>query len=150
MKRIIAIALMLLFVFALVGCQNQNDDANAKLKDGTYSATADSFSAQGYKPTVDVVIKDGKVYSVSIDELTEEGGTTKKALSENGQYRMVELGGAQSEWHEQVALYEKAVVEQGVDNVKLDDNGVPDAISGCTITVKAYADLIKEAINKAK
>ncbi|HHW45601.1 MAG TPA: FMN-binding protein [Clostridiales bacterium] len=150
-KSLLALILMFVFIFALAGCQNnqQGSNASGKLKDGTYSATAPDFNAQGYKPTVEVVIKDGKVISVSIDEIKEDG-STKKALSESGQYKMVELGGAQAEWHEQVALYEKAVVEQGVENVKLNDKGAPDAISGCTITVSDYAELIKEAINKAK
>lgn len=152
-KRLLAlVVLVFAFVFVLAACQNNQQDniKSDKLKDGTYTATATNFSPQGYKPTVEVVIKDGKVYSVLIDEISEDSGATKRAQSESGQYRMVELGGAQSEWHEQVALYEKAVVEQGVENVKLDENGVPDAISGCTITVGEYAELIKEAINKAK
>lgn len=125
-----------------------NTTASVTYKDGEYKAAAANFDDSGYKATVRVTVKDGAVESVDCDAEIKDGGT-KKALSESGKYGM-KAGGAQHEWHEEIALFEKWVAENGVDKVSTDKSGKTDAITGCTISVGDYVDLINEALDKAK
>lgn len=127
---------------------SQTSQHSAKYKDGEYKVSAPTYDDDGYKATVELVVKDGAVYSVSCDADTREKGT-KKALSEDGLYGM-KAGGAQHEWHEEIALFENYVMSSGVDAVSVDGEGRTNVISGCTIKVADYVDLINEALDKAK
>ena len=118
----------------------------AAYKDGTHTAESD-YNDQGYKTVVKVTVKDGKLTTVDCDEIDKDGGS-KKALSESGEYGM-KAGGAQAEWHEEVAAFEKAVVEKGVDAITIKDDGKTDAITGCTISVGHFVTVTKEALKKA-
>lgn len=117
-------------------------------KDGEYKAAAANYDDSGYKATVRVTVKDGEVESIDCDADIKDGGT-KKALSESGKYGM-KAGGAQHEWHEEIALFEEWVQKNGIDSVSTDKSGKTDVITGCTISVGDYVDLINEALDKAK
>lgn len=157
-KSIICIALALMLMLSLAACKMGKDDDNlisdhngstiVKYKDGEYKASESKFDDQGYKPTVKVVVKDGKLYSVDCDDEFQDDGT-KKAHSESGKYNM-KAGGSQYQWHEEIALFEKYVVENGLENINLNGQGKTDTIAGCTIAVDYYVKLIKKALEKAK
>lgn len=157
-SKVLSLMLVGLCLIGAVGCSNtkdgedmiskSSDTAAVVYKDGEYKASADNYDDQGYKPTVKIVVDNGVLYSVDCDAESKNEGT-KKADSESGQYNMKQ-GGSQYEWHEEIAFFEKHVVKNGVESIRLDDSGKTDAISGCTIAVKEYVDLIKEALNKAK
>lgn len=117
-------------------------------KDGTYKVSAPNYDDSGYKATVEVTVKDGKVFAVDCNADAKDG-STKKAYSESGNYGM-KKGGAQYEWHEEIAFFEKHVVENGIASVGVNKDGKTDAITGCTIAVADYVDLINEALDKAK
>ena len=116
-------------------------------KDGTYTAE-DDYNEDGYKAVVTATIENGRLSALRCDELDREGGS-KKALSESGQYGMKEKSGAAAEWHEEVAAFEKAVVQNGLSAIPLDSNGKTDAVTGCTISVSRFASLTQEALDKA-
>ena len=120
----------------------------AKYKDGEYIVSAPNYDDQNFKATVKVIVKDGRVASVDCDALAKDGDT-KKVQSENETYSM-KSGGAKHEWHEQIAYFEKHVVENGVDSVSIKGDSKTDTVTGCTIKVKDYVDLINEALDKAK
>lgn len=156
-KSILCLALsaVMLFSFAACGKKNNNNTVNSgsasaavKYKDGEYKASANTYDDQGYKSTVKVTVKDGVLYSVNCDAESKDEGT-KKAHSESGQYDM-KVAGAKHDWHEEIALFEKYVVENGVDSIKIDNAGKTDTITGCTIAVSEYVTLIREALDKAK
>ncbi len=159
-KGIICLCLSFAMCFAFVGCgkkddgkdmvSNGSESANkpVEYKDGEYEAADGKYDDQGYRDVVKVVIKDGKLYSVDCDADSKAGGT-KKDHSESGQYNM-KTGGAQYDWHEEIAFFEKHVVNKGVESVQLKNDGKTDTVSGCTIAVKNYVKLIKEAMDKAK
>lgn len=156
-KSILCLALSVMMLFSLVACGKGKDDgtmdnsssaAAVKYKDGEYKASANTYDDQGYKSTVKVVVKDGVLYSVNCDAESKSDGT-KKAHSESGQYDM-KVAGAKHDWHEEIALFEKYVVENGVDSIKVDNEGKTDTITGCTIAVSEYVSLIREALDKAK
>lgn len=121
--------------------------AAGSYKDGTYTAEGD-YDDQGYKPVVKATVTGGKLTALDCDEVKEDG-SGKKALSESGQYGMKEKAGAKGEWHEEVALFEKAAVEKGLDGISFGSDGKTDAISGCTISVSHFAALAREALQQA-
>lgn len=157
-KRTVLIALILMLAFSVIGCGKKDDGkdmvskeshtATTTYKDGEYEAAGAKYDDQGYRDTVKIVIKDGKLFSVSCDADSKNDGT-KKAHSESGQYNM-KAGGSQYEWHEEIAYFENYVVQNGIESVQLKNDGRTDSVTGCTIVVKKYVDLIKDALNKAK
>lgn len=127
--------------------------AEAKYKDGTYVAEGASFEeASGWKDTVTLEIKDGKIVSANWNGVHKDGGDDKKTQSANGKYGMKTIGKAIAEWHEQAALAEAYLIEkQDPTAIKFTDaEGHTDAISGATIKVSAFFTLAEEALNKAK
>lgn len=148
---IIAVA-MLLFA----GCGKKDNGGSSspdaadsvKYKDGEYLASSPNYDDQGFMATVKVIVKDGQIASIDCDALAKEGDS-KKVQSENGTYSM-KAGGAKYEWHEQIAYFEKHVREKGIDSVNIKSDQKTDTVTGCTIKVKEYVDLIKEALNRAK
>lgn len=148
--------LVALMLFTVSGCGKKNGNINSadteskvvEYKDGEYKSAAKDFDDNGYKSTVTVVIKDGSIQSIYCDA-DKKGGGTKKADSENGIYDM-KKGGSQYDWHEEVAFFEEYVRENGVGNLRLDANGKTDVVTGCTISVSEYVDLINNALEKAE
>ena len=62
-----------------------------------------------------------------------------------------EYGSKVGEWYQQAEALEKYVVDnQGIDNLKLDESGHTDAVSGCTIKIDALYSAINNALNQAK
>lgn len=139
--------LCLLVVVLLVGCSKG-------YKEGEYTGSAvDSYGGQNNTATAKVTIdKDGKITSVFLDTTYTKDGvaTTKKTLKE--EYGMLSsYGSSIGEWYEQVEKLEQAVVEhQGIDFLKLDDEGKTDAVSGCTIKIDAMYEALSKALDSAK
>lgn len=177
MKRILAIASALLVLAMFAGCsEKERDDLNSvisdaqsdvesgvdsilpgsdtdskvsSMKNGKYTVNAEEYDESGYLATVTVTISDGKVVSVSIDDVDKDK-QSKKALSESGGYGMKEKGNAQGEWHEEIALLEQALTKNGSADIAVNAEGKTDAISGCTISVGKYLDLYNKALEKAQ
>ncbi|MBE6798219.1 MAG: FMN-binding protein [Ruminococcaceae bacterium] len=155
-KRIISVVLIAVaVVMSLAGCGKKKnnssgagDAGSVKYKDGEYLASSPTYDDQGFMATVKVIVKDGQVASIDCDALAKEGDS-KKVQSENGNYSM-KPAGAKYEWYEQIAFFEQHVKEKGVESVNIKDDQKTDTVTGCTIKVKEYVDLIKEALNRAK
>ncbi len=160
LKSVMAVLLLCALVLCCAGCGKKDMDdsmnsdggssatANATLEDGEYEAHDTVFDDQGYRDTVKITVRDGKVYSITCDAESKDGGT-KKEHSESGKYNM-KAGGAQYDWHEEIAFFERYVTEKGVESVNLKSDGKTDTVTGCTIAVKNYVKLINEAVEKAK
>ncbi|NLN42421.1 MAG: FMN-binding protein [Clostridiales bacterium] len=178
MKKLLSILLMMVLVVSIftacAGSRNEGDttvppatydtndaaddtqdaqddaDVDAGLKDGTYTAEADEFH-NGWKDNVTIEVKDGKIASVNWNSEAENGGKDKKTASKDGDYGMVENGGASAEWHEQAEKVEAFLVEkQDVDAIQVKDDGTTDAVAGVTIKVNGFVDLVKKALSEAK
>lgn len=158
-KKVISSAVCAaVIVLSMVGCGgDKNKDSSSagsyttesvKYKDGEYLASSPNYDDQGFMATVKVIVKDGRVASVDCDALAKEGDS-KKVRSENGTYSM-KAGGAKHEWHEQIAYFEQHVIANGVDSISIKGDQKTDTVTGCTIKVKDYVDLINEALDKAK
>jgi len=140
----------LICVFALlvlVGCSNG-------YKEGEYTGVAsDSYGGQENIASAIVTIdSEGKITDVYLDTTytTSDGvNTTKKTLGND--YNMISNPGAVGEWYQQVEKLEQAVVKnQGIDFLKLNDEGKTDAVSGCTIKIDALYAALEDALEQAK
>ncbi|HAX72596.1 MAG TPA: FMN-binding domain-containing protein [Firmicutes bacterium] len=122
---------------------------NVLLEDGLYFAKSESFSTEdGWMNTVTLEIKDGNLVTVDLNAIHESGQMLKKQASLNGDYKMLELGGAQSEWHEQIQLFESYLLAfQSVEQLSLTDEGTTDAVTGVSINVADYVSLFKTAVD---
>ncbi len=157
-NKLIPLILAILLILSFAGCKRKDTDPNSSsagsqttvsksYKDGEYKASAPTYDDSGYKATVKVVVKDGTVFSVDCDAEHKENGT-KKSVSESGNYGM-KAGGAQHEWHEEIAYFENYVVDNGLNNIPTDTEGRTNVITGCTIKIRDYVELINEALDKA-
>lgn len=156
---IVTLALILALV---AGCgkdeanNNNNPPANnsgssngeqGELKDGLYYAEGDYAESSGWKEIVAIKVEGGKIVAANWNGLHKDGGLDKKTSSEKGYYGMKANGKAQAEWHEQAAAAEKYLLDnQSLDGVKLDGEGKTDAISGVSIHVNGFTELVAKAL----
>lgn len=127
-------------------------------KEGVYTGTAtDTYGGQNNTATAIVTVdSNGKITDVKLDTTytTSDGvETTKKTLGDaygmktgNSSY-----GTAKYEWYEQVEALEKAIVDgQGLNSIKLNDEGYTDSVSSCTIKIDALYNAVNSALEQAK
>ncbi|AEJ62287.1 hypothetical protein Spith_2030 [Spirochaeta thermophila DSM 6578] len=151
-KAIISMLVILMGVFLILsGCAKKEEAAASTWKDGVYFAQLPDFDPEtGWKDVVILEVKDGKIASVVWNAVHRDAGPDKITRSMNGQYPMVERGGAKVPWHEQ-AQKAVAYLLETQDPTKItykDDEGHTDAISGVSIHVKELFELAKEALER--
>jgi major membrane immunogen (membrane-anchored lipoprotein) len=111
-------------------------------RDGNYTASDAEFH-NGWKYFVDITVISGYAVSAHWDAEPEEEGTNKAQRSKDGEYGMVENGGAIAPWWEQARAVEEAfIASQSTD--------APDAISGATITIGGFFELAEQALAGAQ
>ena len=124
-------------------------------KEGVYTGTAtDSYGGQDNTATAIVTIdNNGKITDIKLDTTYTKDGvvTTKKTLgSDYGMYNNP-YGSTIGEWDTQVKALEDFIVEnQGLDDIKLNEDGKTDVVSGCTIMIDALYEAAEDALNQAK
>ncbi|KYH29577.1 MULTISPECIES: FMN-binding protein [Clostridium] len=122
--------------------QTQTEDTaktESALKDGTYKAEAKDFDDKGWKPFVEVEIKDGKIVAVNFDYTNKDG----KFKSEDAEYN--------KKMEEKVktgpAKYTKELEDSLVE--KQDPEAV-DTVAGATHSVENFKKLAGKALENAK
>lgn len=121
---------------------------NKNLEDGVYFSSAKDFSPRtGWKEVITIVVKDGKVTMVDWNAANVNGGPDKKTASKTGKYGMKAKGGAIDEWHVQAKRVEDFYMNSPkvVPEYK-DDEGHSDTITGATIHINSFYDLVEKAI----
>lgn len=174
-KKLTLILVTMLILTSIVGCNDKDDKAseappeqtqteqaqkeaaqdqapkteNIKLKDGTYHAEG-SADEKGWIPTADVVIENNKITAITFDDVDASGMFKSQAVAD-GNYDMT-VNGAKASWTDEIALFAAAIVDGTIDinHLTLDTEGKTDAVSGCTISVSPYVELVKSAIEQAK
>lgn len=139
--------LSILVVMLLSGCKKG-------YKEGVYNGSAtDTYGGQNNTATANITVDaNGKITDVKLDTTYTKDGkhTTKKTLGND--YQMKELNPtAVGEWYEQVEALEKNVIEnQGLDGIKLNEEGYTDTVSGCTIKIDALYKALESALKEAQ
>lgn len=169
MKKLIGFMLILTVVGSLfIGCGKKEDTTPAaestntestastettepsgsELVDGTYFAEEEKFEDSGWKYVLTLEVKDGKISKVDWNGVNINAGKDKKTISKDGEYGMVAKGKAIAEWHDQAAAVEAFLLEtQDVSKITLTDaDGHTDAISGATIKVGSFVNLVTKAL----
>jgi len=146
-KKTIAVVLVL---FAAAGIAFAQVDLS-KVKNGTYFAQQDSYSSSGWKGQVVVDVAGGKITDVQWNGVSNiAGAADKKSYAAAGKYGMVKASKIKAEWDVQSKAAEAWLVKtQDVNFSKLDANGKTDAISGATLTVSEFFELVRKALSSA-
>lgn len=119
------------------------------LKDGKYFSQQDGFGSSGWKSQVVLEVKGGKITAANWNGVSNIAGAgDKKSYDKAGNYNMVKFGKAQAEWYQQAEKVEQYLIQtQDINfNKYKDAEGRTDAISGATIHVKDFFDLVKKAL----
>lgn len=158
MKKHLALLMTLLLAASvLAGCGAKQaetpapaptPDETAAWADGMYYAQDDTYDAEsGWKSTVLLEVKDGKIVSANWNGISNKLGLDKKTASQTGKYPMVEKGGAKAPWHDQAAEMEKFLIEkQDPKAITVNAEGKTDAVSSVTISVGDFATLADKAL----
>jgi len=139
MKRFVATAFVALLASAVYA---------QTLKDGLYFAQDAGFGSSGWKAQVVLTVKSGKVTAANWNAVSNlAGAMDKKAYDKAGKYGMVKFGKAKAEWYQQAEKVEAHLVAtQDIAFAKYTNaEGATDAISGASIHVKEFFDLVKKA-----
>lgn len=174
MKKYIALALVLLLAFSLVGCSG-----NAKVKTGlaiitsissSKDATADAEgNAQADSVVVAVTVDaNGKIVACKLDTAQSKVGITAdgkistpldtefKTKQELGtDYGMKGVSGISKEWYEQADAFAAYCVGKTADQIKgiaINEEGSPtdaELASSVTMHVTSYIDAVAKAVGNA-
>ncbi len=124
--------------------------AAGEYKDGIYFAQEDKFNDHsGWKYMVTLEVKNGNIVYADWNGAHKDGGTNKKQRSMDGEYGMLENGGAQAPWYEQAHEAEFHLIEtQDPTAITYkDDEGHTDDLAGVSIHVIEFFDLAKKALD---
>jgi len=137
MRKMLSIALI--FAVTLTGTAFAQ-----KYKDGFYFAEEAAFARDGWKYQAVVEVAGGRIVSSKYNAVNVLGLADKKTLAKEGAYKM---GAKQGEWDVQSARVEAGLVKIGdASKIKTKPNGTTDAISGVSILVKNFLDLVPKAL----
>lgn len=106
------------------------------------------FEGEKGTDVVEIVYNNGTPVNLNIDNIQEDG-SSKRAASEEGTYDM----GGELKWHEQMDLLEDFIVANNFDTTKVnltDEDGHTDAVTGVSIKVGSYLDLVTQALEQTK
>lgn len=163
MKKLLSLSLVALLSMTLfVGCSSKEETTTeepttsveepateeATLVDGTYNVEG-SADSQGWVATAEIVIAGGEITAITFDATDAAGGTKSEAVA-NGSYDM-SVAGAQDSWTGEMATFADAIIAGSVDleTIAFDADGKSDAVSGVTVTVQPYVELVKAALEQA-
>lgn len=160
MRKLLLIAVSLAAAFALIGCGGQEETPAprpaaqepadpAALADGIYFAEADEYSRSGWKYVVSLEVSGGEITWVDWNAVHRDSGPDKKSYDRLGGYQMVARGGAVDEWYVQAQRTEEHLLDtQDPSAVSYtSDQGHTDDISGVTIYVSQFFDLVNDALS---
>ncbi|MCH3963763.1 MAG: FMN-binding protein [Clostridium sp.] len=147
---IIISALMIIALFTGCGGNTQTDQKTDKsntstekseaLKDGDYKAEAQNFDSKGWKPFVQIQVKDGKIVSAKYDYVNKEG----KYITQDQDYN--KNMSAKTNGMNPVK-YSKQLAD---DLVNRQDASKVDTVTGATESSEIFKELSEKLIENAK
>lgn len=139
-KVLSLIAVAALSTTILAGCGGSKDaSTEATLKDGKYTAESD-VDDRGYKSTIEIEVKDGKIATAKYNEVNDEEGTSKLDDAEYNK-KMKDIAGTNPE--EAFPQLETALVEK-------QDPSAVDAVTGATGSTEGFKAVAAKALESAK
>ena len=112
--------------------------------DGVYRAEGEEFG--GNRSLVTMVIENGEITELHWDSFDAEGNG-KRALSLQGKYTMTEDGLL---WADQADAVQNYVIEhQGLSGLTTNDEGKTDVVSGVSISIASFKELVKDCLAQA-
>ena len=114
-----------------------NQSGTGVLKDGKYTAEGKKYGDDGFRPYVEIEVENGKITEVDCDAVNEKGDFKKD-------------DDAHDSWEDKIELFEDEVELKGRDKITVNSDGMVSGINGLDIDVREYAELLKEAIDKAR
>jgi major membrane immunogen (membrane-anchored lipoprotein) len=142
MKRIMTLSLIL--AVALSGIAF----SQVKAVDGIYFAQDSDFAPQGgWKEQVVVTVAGGKITKVVWNGVSNLGVADKKTVAAAGGYGMQKASKLGLEWDKQAANVEVYLLKsQDPAFDKFKQDGTTDAISGASLHVKTFYELLNKAL----
>ncbi len=128
-KRMWAIGLL-----CLCACSANNKTTS----EGSYT------NAKGAVASAKITWEGDQMTAVELDETTED--TTKKTLGDA--YDMKPASAIGKNWNEQIAFLETYIVTNGIDQIRLNEEGKAeneDILTGCTISIDSYLKAVQDA-----
>lgn len=120
-----------------------------ELQDGFYYAEAGQYDKDGYREFVSMYISGGRIVEINWDAASQDSSDTKKSLGD--EYGLKAASDIGAEWRQQAEAFERYVLEhQGVSELKTNEAGKTDAISGCTISVSGAQTLAEQILAQAR
>lgn len=118
------------------------------LEDGLYFAEESDYSTDGWKNIVTLQVKDSKITDVHFNAINADATEFKRDLSEANLYIMDAEAQNKLKWHEQIKNIETYLIDnQSFSSLNVDDTGKTDTISGVSITVSPFINLVQSALN---
>jgi major membrane immunogen (membrane-anchored lipoprotein) len=147
MKKILLLAIALVSISGLAFAQVDL----AKVKDGVYFAEDKDFGSSGWKEQAIIEVANGKIVKVIWNGVSNlAGAADKKTYAASGKYGMVKASKIKAEWDVQAKAVEQFIVKNQDPNFnKFDASGATDAISGASMHVKPFFDLVQQALKSA-
>ena len=137
-KRLMIIVAMLALAYSM---------SAQTLKDGKYYAQDSAFASTGWKDQVVLEVKGGKISSVNWNGIGNQGLADKKTVAASGGYGMKKVA-KQGEWDVQAKKVEEYLIKvQDPSKITFNDKGKTDAITGASMTVSGFVDLVKQALS---
>ena len=154
-KAGVLVLILVMAMLAFTACSSTTPEPTPEpttgYVDGTYTAEATDFDAQGWKDSATVTITGGKISAVVLNGMNKDAtiGDKLSAVAA-GKYDMV-AAGAIAPWDQQAkAIQDYIVSTQDTTSITFDDAGKSDTITGATISYGHFFDLVNEALTQAK
>ena len=115
------------------------------LRDGTYEARAEEYNS-GFLDFVVMTVSRGRVTELVWDAVDEDGNS-KRVLADKGEYVMTEGGPT---WSQQAdALAKEVLSRQSLGFLAPDTAGKIDGVSGVSISVTPFIELVRQCLIQA-
>ena len=143
MKKILSFAFLVLVAFSL-----QAQVSLASVKDGYYFAQEDKFASDGWKNQAVVKVSGGKIVEATWNGVSNAAyARDKMSQAAAGRYGMIKASKIKTEWDAQAKTTAAYLVStQDVNFSKYGKDGKTDAISGATMAVSVFYDLVRKAL----
>ncbi|MDX9826727.1 MAG: FMN-binding protein [Spirochaetia bacterium] len=137
-----------LFLLVTTALSLQAQVSLGSVKDGYYFAQEDKFAADGWKSQAVLKVSGGKIVEAAWNGVsTNPASRDKLAQAAAGRYGMVKASKIKAEWDAQAkAAAAYLVSTQDANFAKYGKDGKTDAISGATMAVAEFYDLVRKAL----